>query len=882
METQLNDSNNLFSAYEGRHSYDEMVDAKGGILPHWKELTNNLQALGSKELHERQEEILWYLKENGVTYHVYKDPLGHKRTWRLNAVPLVIDENDWRETEKGLKQRAEILNLIYQDLYGERTLIKQNIIPPHIIYAHRGFLYPCCNIPSFTPRSLQVFAADMARGPDGRMWIINDRAQAPSGMGYALENRLTISSVIPELLQGVHIRRLKRFFQDLKAMLYAAAPPGCDDPVIAILTPGPRNETYFEHSYLASYLGYPLVQGSDLVAREGRLWLKSITGLKPIDVLLRRVDDDYCDPLELRSDSYLGVAGLLDVARQGNISIINPIGTGVLENPGLISFMSNIARYFLGEDLKLPQVATWWCGQKKEREHVLAHLDKLIIKHINQNDSDSHFIGHLLSKQQKEELKRKILDTPHLYVGQEQVSFSTVPTFTREGFEPRNAFLRAFLISGEQDYSVMPGGLVRVAPDNDDYHVSNQRGGESKDIWILGSKPEDEPLSIPPTQEGGDLPLLQSGSLDDLSSRMAENLFWVGRYTGRAIWSARYIRTTIRLILGAHYREQETNHETIRQLCLGLTHLSMTYPGFLGPEGEMMLRNPRKEIISVLLDSNRVGSLSNVLLNLSNANDEVRTLWPMDAWRVFDSILKSWSETSPESIRSLRAIVPLLDQLITRIMAHTGLIQESILLEQGQLLYIIGLRLEECLLSISKIRSLLVFQQEKQVEYELMEALLNSHESLNTYRYLYRSYLKPDNVIELLLLNDQYPRSLISKLHDISRHLSRLPYFDSANACCGYQNIAFEVCNRFRFTTSTDLAQVTENSAMRESLEYLLSSAFERLSQLSDSLTKTYFSHSYERFSETEDSPQVFASSQSQSQSQSSSGSLCQNASQQG
>ena len=387
-------TNILFQNYfSDVKNYDEVVNSNMIINFHWDNLLENLTHIGIHQLKLKQNEVNWLMAENGVTYNVYNDPKGLNRPWNLNIVPFLIHENEWTNIEKGIRQRAELLNLVLKDIYGKRELISNGIVPHEVIFAHQGFLRQCDQIQYKTSKHLLIYSADLARGPDGRMWVVNDRTQAPSGMGYALENRYSISRVIPDLFKNVNVKQAAGFFYDFNQMLVESAPQNQHDPNIIILTPGPHNETYFEHAYLSNYLGYPLVHGNDLVVRNKKVYIKSLKGLKQVDVIVRRVDDAYMDPLELREDSYLGVVGLLDVVREQNVTVVNPIGSGILENSGLIPFMNHICRYFLNEDLILPQIASWWCGQEKERNYVLNNLTQLVVKRIDRSNRESIYFA---------------------------------------------------------------------------------------------------------------------------------------------------------------------------------------------------------------------------------------------------------------------------------------------------------------------------------------------------------------------------------------------------------------------------------------------------------------------------------------------------------
>ncbi|MGZ8190590.1 MAG: circularly permuted type 2 ATP-grasp protein, partial [Methylococcaceae bacterium] len=480
-----------------------MVATENKVLPYWERFISALETMGSEELERRRREAQRLLRENGVTYNVYGDSEKLTRPWRLDPVPLLISNEEWTSIEAGLKQRADLLDLILKDIYGKQSLLKTGLLPSELVFAHEGFLRPCVGALQNQQRHLIIYSANLARGPNGRMWILDDRTQAPSGSGYALENRTAITRVLPDIFRDTQVHRLSGFFKALRKGLAHLAPHNKENPRIVVLTPGPFNETYFEHAYLASYLGFTLVQGDDLTVRDGYVWLKSLEGLQAVDVILRRVDDSFCDPLELRSNSRLGVAGLLQAVRRGNVAIANPLGSSILENPALLAFLPKLARHFLNQELILPSVATWWCGQRRERDFVLQNFDRLVIKQINRHQGNNALFVASLSSKEKDQLRNQILAKPHLFVGQEQVSFSTVPAFIDHHIEPRNAVLRNFVVANADDYLVMPGGLTRVAREKNDFIVSNQAGGISKDTWVLAaSQPvhgnEEKPVNLGP------------------------------------------------------------------------------------------------------------------------------------------------------------------------------------------------------------------------------------------------------------------------------------------------------------------------------------------------------------------------------------------------
>src|SRR6202163_2472634 len=353
--------------------YDEMSAALGVLRPHWDLFINSLSALRGQELARRWQTARQRIRENGVTYNVYGDPLGMDRPWNLDAIPLIIPPSEWSQLETGLIQRARLLNGILADLYGPQQLLRGGHIPPALVFANPAFWRPCHNVPVAGNTYLHLLAVDLARSPDGDWWVLSDRTQAPSGAGYALENRIVLAETFPELFHELRVKRVASFFRSFRDTLLRLSPLPRDHPRIVLLTPGPYNETYFEHSYLARYLGLLLVQGGDLTVRDSRVFLKTLEGLKPVDVIWRRVDDSFCDPIELRSDSFLGVAGLVEAVRAGNVAVANALGSGLTETSAFMPFLPGLSQRMLGEPLKLPAVAAAWCGQPSARRYVLQH-----------------------------------------------------------------------------------------------------------------------------------------------------------------------------------------------------------------------------------------------------------------------------------------------------------------------------------------------------------------------------------------------------------------------------------------------------------------------------------------------------------------------------
>lgn len=824
---------------------DECFNSSGAPKERWKRLLSNAENLEAGDLKARQQELLKLLQENGVTYNIYGDPNGLNRPWQLDTIPMIVGTSDWDVIEKGMKQRAHVLDKLLEDLYGERRLLKEGIVPADLIYSHAGFLRPCDKIRLAGPNQLILYAADLSRGPDGKLWVLRDRTQAPSGMGYALENRTALSRIVPELFDGYQVNKLGGFFNSMMNGFLKIAPQGKEQPRIVLLTPGPRNETYFEHAFLSSYLGFTLVQGEDLLVRDGYVWIKTVEGLEKVDIILRRVDDSFCDPLELREESQLGIPGLLEVIRKGNVAVANPLGAGVLENTGLLAFMHNIFRFFLNEDPIFPMVATWWCGQEKEMKHVISHIDELVIKKIDRATGSDTVNGATLSSAAKDELIRKIKHQPYHYVGQEAVSLSTSPVFTKGRLEPRNTMVRAFLVAGQDGYEIMPGGLTRCAPEKGSHIVTNQEGGIAKDTWV----------DIKVKNAGAQaLHKLDFKRRAVLPSRAAENLFWVGRYAQRVLRTSRFVRMVLRN-LSQMGQSGGQESEALKALLHTVTHLTATYPGFTEDDNDPL---PRRfdNMHQVICDQNLPGSLVFNVNNFLRATYSVRDKWPVDNWRIIDDIETIKRRLAALEPQNVRHVFSMLDQMNLGLLSFLEMNRQSMYRGEGWVMYRVGQIIEEIQLELLQYRSLLTYEYEENVEFQVLEALLVSNQNLSNYRSVYRTYFDTTPAIDLLFFNKQNPISVLSQLEQLVDYLQRLPHNTEAAYESEISNLAFECYSKVRLASLTHLTEMDESKGFRKNLDEFCAQLNEQIGVLSMKLSANYFSHStYQSQGSRDDAP---------------------------
>ncbi len=813
-------------------AYDELLAADGKPRPHYSKLIGALEEFSAPELKRRSDTCQRLVHEQGITYNVYGDPRGMERPWQLDPIPFIIAPEEWQELEAGLIQRATLLNKILVDCYGAQELIRSRWLSPALVFAQPDFLRPCHNIRPTSDTFLHFYAADLARSPDGRWWVISDRTQIPTGAGYALANRLATSRILPEPFRDNHIHRVAGFFREVQNSLLQLAPRQHDKARIVMLTPGPHNETYFEQAYLARYLGYMLVEGQDLTVRDNHVFLKTLSGLERVDVILRRVDDDFCDPLELRNDSILGVPGLVEAVRAGNVTIANALGSGIVQSPAFMSFLPGLSKRILGEKLKLPSVATWWCGQETARKYVLEHLDRLVVKPAFRTHLTTPNPEKPLSATECEALKRHIEFDPDLFVAQERVKLSTAPSWDGKGLVPKPVGLRAFLVATGDGYRVMPGGLTRVSPDGGGRFISMQLGGSSKDTWIASTTPveEDTLLHAP----GKNIELRRTGN--NLPSRLADNFFWLGRYSERADATARLLRTSLQ-------RFNPERASGAMPLIVPLLQTLQTQgqlPGILSkPELRQSAEAFEAELLAAIFDPERPGSLRLIADRLHQLAMLVRDRTSNDMWRVISQLNERLSTPTASLVMLAGDAVGVLSQSLLSLAAFHGLARENMTRAQAWRFLDMGLRLERAVYLCTLLDATLRLPQSENPS--VLEAILEVVDNSITFRSRYNLLPHAPAVFDLVLLDDKNPRSVLFQINQLAKHFRHLPQ-EREGADSG-KTILQECAARLNRTDARELATKPENWPNTE-VSRVINETLRDLPRLSNAIAAGYFAHS--------------------------------------
>ena len=824
------------AAASGDGHFDELRAADGALRPAWQQFFTHLGASGFADLDRRNAVLGRQIRDDGVTYNVYQPDGGAPRPWSLDLLPLIIDADQWTAIEAGVVQRARLLNAVMRDVYGPQRLLRDSLLPPALVYGHPGYLRPLVGCAAADGVHLHIVACDLARGPDGQWWVIGQRTQAPSGLGYALQNRMIVSRLFPEAFRELRVQRLGASFRRLLDMLYRAS-PGDDEaaPRIVLLTPGPYSETYFEHVYLSRYLGVPLVEGSDLTVREERVFLKTLYGLERVHGILRRLDDDFCDPLELRADSALGVPGLLQAIRAGQVLVANALGSGFLESPAIGGFLPAISQRLYGEKVLLPSLASWWCGEAAAQVQAASNLDSMVVKatfptRARRQGWDTE-IAARLDEQQRALLAASIAATPDDYTLQEFLPMSELAIWREGRLQPRTAMLRVYAVAdGDGRWHAFPGGLTRVA--GDEQVVTMQRGGSSADTWVLAHGSVETFSMLPGTLNAAAL----ESARRPVTSRAAENLFWMGRYAERAEFGVRLASATLEL-LGEDADAPLPLLDVVAQLAAkqGLVPEGVPLPS-------KSLAVFERTLIAELLDEQEGRSLAFSLLSLARAGEHVRDRLSSEHLRLITERLAELraarAEAVADGVVTVDEALALLQQVELRLAAVTGAQADRMTRDEGWRLLTIGRQLERLLTLTDTLQALL--DTELGLAGDGFELLLQLFDSVITYRSRHQRWQHPLALIDLLVRDLANPRSLACVVRTLRQELSHLPPPHN-------DDLVVRLAPTAAWPSIGVLTTVAADGRMQSLIELV-----ERLGAggyaLSESIGERFFSHAEPRF----------------------------------
>ncbi len=818
--------------------YDEMMDPNGAIRPHWSKFLGELGGMSRFQIQESWETAQRLVRENGTTYNVYDDPNDIVRPWRMDPVPLLIGAEEWRSLEQGLIQRARLLNAIVADIYGPQKLLTSGKLPSSLVFGNPSFLRPMHGITPPSNVHLHFLALDLARSHDRRWWMLSDRTQAPSGAGYALENRVVMARTLPNIFRDSQVQRLAGFFQALSDNLVRMARK--DNPLAVLMTPGPHNETYFEHAYLARYLGFPLVEGADLTVRDNKVYLKTLHGLKQVDLIFRRVDGEFCDPLELRSDSLLGVAGLVAAIRAGNVVVANSLGSGLVECEALMSFLPGLSRELYGEDLLIPSLATWWCGQEAERNYVIENLDRLVIRPTFSNrsiiaDRMRAIMPGKLTAAERIQLLERMRHRGYDFFGQEEIALSTAPSWHLEGLRPSPMVLRVYLCADGDSYRVMPGGLTRTADNSEAHAVTMQQGDASKDTWVLWDSPVSTFSRLASPDQ--DVVLRRSGT--DLPSRVADNLFWLGRYAERTESTVRLMRSVVLRLAGEAGAGDDP--QTLLKLLGILVDLGYMRQRTAKQAAARGISAVEREVAILLFDRECPSGILSLLNDLRRTASLVRERLSMDSWRILNGLHQRAASHATLHRLNIDDALKLLNFMLEELAAFSGMQMENMTRSLGWRLLDIGRRVERTT-HMARLLKELAVDGDPAAEGGL-DLLLELGDSSMTYRTRYLSSVQLTPVVDLLATDDSNPRSIAFQIALLAEHVDVLPHDRGLASLSRKQFLIEAMRSELKLVDVRRLCAQRNKRGKRVQLQKLLERIESRTYELSDALAQRYFSH---------------------------------------
>lgn len=805
-------------------SFDEMLTPQGSLRPVWSDYLSMFDALGPRAIRSRWESVRRLIRENGVTFNVHGSKDGLDRMWELDPFPLIISGQEWGLVERGLAQRARLLEMLLDDVYGEQRCLKERWLPSQLVLGHPGFLRPCHGIKVPHNKRLLLYSVDLARSPGGGLMALRDRAEAPIGCGYALENRLALTRMMPELFQGKQVRKLAPFFRTLREGLAQSAQRPSPAPRIVLLTPGTHSPTFFEQAYLAQFLGFDLVQGDDLTVRDNRVYLKLLEGLQPVDVILKRLTDPFCDPLELRSDTVIGVPGLVQALRSQNVTMANSLGSAWVETPALHAFMPSLCRRLLGEDLMIPSVRTWWCGDPESLRYVLDHFERLVIKPTFLAGNHTALFPEEESEEKKLEIRARLLKDPSGFVAQERLELSTTPCWREGGLDAGRLVMRTFTTRDRDSYVVMPGALSVVSRRPETLAARLGEGAQSKDTWIVDESDEvGEAQELMPRVGQAVIELSRGGG--DIPSRAADDLYWLGRTLERAEGLCRILRYCT-----SHLNEEPgvVAKSEIPRL------LHFINPRWSAPSGEREDYVGRiQELLSV---PHKVGGLRPTMDSIHRLLGAVRDRISAESWRLSNH-LHNLSQERPASLADSQTM---LDDLLMTFSAFSGMVSENMTRNHSWRFMDMGRRIERAIYTVGLLKRTLC--PKRQSEEYLLEAVLEVADVSRTYRWRYPAGLQAAPFLDLLLADESNPRSVACQLQRLDYHFQELPGRSRTKPPGAEELLLLKMRSEIRLA---DIHQLTADSVgkRRTNLTNLLRDLNRDLPALSDLVVQRYLTH---------------------------------------
>lgn len=813
-------------------AFDEAMTSEGKLRPHWSTLVQGLEELGRGELDRRWKQGLAQIFRDGITFNPFDMESGSSRPWTLDPIPMVFAELEWNQLSQGVQQRARIFESLLADLYGPQHLIKEKVIPPEFFFDN-PVVFPAYHAAfSSEQKHLCMFATDIARQPDGRWLATGDRTRAPFGLGYVLENRFITSQILPSFFRRNIIRRIASFYSSLRKGLIGRAYRFKENPRVVMLTSGPTSRAYFEDAYLARYLGFILAEGADLAVRDHRVMLKTLGGLLPVEVIFRRADDELCDPVELAGATQSGVAGLLESCRLKNVAVANTIGSRLAESPAFLSRLPEICRFLLSQELILPSVPTRWCGDPGSLEYVLENLDNLLIRQAFRTSADEAPIRpSLMRRQDRETLKQQISNQAGKYVAQQIVSRSTVPVWTEQGAVPWHLAVRVFATWREDTVTVLPGGLARIATDPDRLDATMTSGERSQDIWVLTEQPVKEVRLTPLYSQQVAL----RRSSPDLPSRVADNLYWLGRYMGRAEGSVRLLREILQLL-----SSESDRSDVLRPLLRALVDLGQIDPDYVISELGNQLPGIEEVLPVCMFDLSKERSLKSSVQHAFQLVSSVPDRINPDMSRVVRRLNEICRVDVGQSKPTFSQSLALLDEMLTTIASFDGLAAECMTRGFGWLFLDLGIRLERAWTLTLLLESTL--RQVATEEQSLLESVLQIGGSLMTFRSRYLSNLQVAPVLDLLICDETNPRSIAFQFRRVHDHLNQLPSPDQYGARTQEQSIVLSLVSLINLADVFEIAKPVKQQR-RVELERLLQRIREEVPKLSDVVSGRYLIH---------------------------------------